>query len=461
MLRATDLAVKVRGQLLARRWLIVALAALLATIVEVGEHQLGGLRDLDPDFVREILLFGVLGPLTIGIILTLLATTTSERIQAIRRLSQQRSLSQQLASFQGWNDLITFVAQYPHVLVSAVQTCLLVADQELGGFEAVAEWRHPDESPTDLDSLRTSGQCRACASAQGAAAAGLYRCRCGETSGPRQASSRYCLPLEYGASTIGLLSLQFPSGVSPSADQIDVLNGIAPTLALAIHDARPERSAAIRAEATEAERKRIAQDLHDTLGQSLGYLHFKLDQLSGDGVLREIGAIRQELERMRDVANESYEQVRSTLTDLQAPPSTDLATCLLKRAQSAADRVGFEVQLASQGQPWTLPLQVQRQILYLFREALSNVEKHADARHVDINLVWVADSLEIRLCDDGRGFEPTVARANGHFGLSIMHERAQAVGGELRLISSPGSGTQVAFTLPVAHANQRSQGGAE
>jgi two-component system nitrate/nitrite sensor histidine kinase NarX len=220
-------------------------------------------------------------------------------------------------------------------------------------------------------------------------------------------------------------------------------------MALAMDNARPRHVAAVRDAAVEAERRQIAQRLHDTLGQSLGYLHLKLDQLTGDNALQEITAIRQELARMRDIANEAYDQVRGTLATLHPASSGDLATALLAQARSIGDQASFEIELTSEGQARPLSPPTQHQVLYLIRESLTNVAKHAQARRVVIHLCWTAGNLTIKLADDGRGFEPAGIQPNGHLGLAIMQERAMQINGFLKLESYPGFGAELTLWLPL------------
>jgi len=204
----------------------------------------------------------------------------------------------------------------------------------------------------------------------------------------------------------------------------------------------------------ERERARIARNLHDSLGHSLGYLHLKLDELAGSRALSENLEVRQELAQMRDVTNEAYEVVRGMLAASLPNTSTELATALLVKARSIGHRGDFKVQLASEGQPRPLCPVVQQQLLYLFQEALVNVEKHADAKSVDINLVWGEDTLTVNLSDDGKGFDPERIKSEGHFGLAIMQERAREINGQLTLTSGPDSGTLVVLRLPLDAVSQ-------
>jgi signal transduction histidine kinase len=204
----------------------------------------------------------------------------------------------------------------------------------------------------------------------------------------------------------------------------------------------------------QAERHRIARDLHDSLAQDLGYLRLKLDQLSHESGLQEIAAIRQELDLTSEIAAAAYEQVKGELVHLYYAGSSDLQTALLGQARFIACRAGFQVQFASEGVPRTVSPDVQNHLFYLLREALTNVEKHAAAKVVRIKLEWTPDALSITLTDDGRGFEPETIVPDGHLGLAIMRERAQEVNALYALASRPGVGTQLTLCLPVTPARR-------
>lgn len=201
--------------------------------------------------------------------------------------------------------------------------------------------------------------------------------------------------------------------------------------------------------ALEKERLRIARDLHDSLGQSLGYLRLKLDAIASDGGFHDVEQVRQDLIRMRDVTNEAYELVRSMLAAARPSNLTDLATVLLAEARSVGSRARFKVQLTTEGQASPLSPIVQQQVLYIFKEALNNVEKYASAKHLDITLVWQENALMITLLDDGIGFNTASPLPEGHFGLTIMQERAREINGVLSVASTSGTGTEITLRLPL------------
>ncbi len=204
--------------------------------------------------------------------------------------------------------------------------------------------------------------------------------------------------------------------------------------------------------ALEKERARIARDLHDSLGQSLGYLRLKLDQYTMDGLSLDEAVFRQELVLMRDVANEAYEIVRSMLAAARPSNSMALHAVLLAQAQSAGSRARFKVLLNSDGEPRPIPPIVQQQVLFICHEALNNIEKHSAAKIVEINLQWEPDNLTITLTDDGHGFNADIPVGSDHYGLTIMQERATEINGYLSITSTPGSGTKLLLQVPYSPA---------
>lgn len=213
-----------------------------------------------------------------------------------------------------------------------------------------------------------------------------------------------------------------------------------------IHDITARKQAEVE---RERERARLARDLHASLAQNLAYLQLKLEEMTDSDALKKIEALRPDLMQMRGVAIEAYDVVRGMLAAMLPSNSSDLATGLLVQTKLLSQRSGFEVQLVSEGTSRPLAPVVQQQILYIFKEALNNVEKHANAQHIDIGLAWGDDALTVTLTDDGKGFEPGDIQLEGHFGLMIMQDRARELKGRLGLASSPGDGTEISLWLPL------------
>jgi PAS domain S-box-containing protein len=219
-----------------------------------------------------------------------------------------------------------------------------------------------------------------------------------------------------------------------------------PAVQIVIHDLTARK----RAERErQKERERIARDLHDSLGHSLGFLHLKLDQLAYGEGLGDAERLRQDMAQMRDVANQAYEIVRGMLATLHPSNVASLADALLALARAAGQRAHFTVQFSSEGLPSALHPIVQQQTVYIFQEALNNITKHANAECVDINLCWTEEALTAVISDNGCGFDVADQHSDGHYGLRIMQERAEEINGQLVLTSGPGCGTQITLRLPL------------
>ncbi|MCB9101103.1 MAG: PAS domain S-box protein [Anaerolineales bacterium] len=252
--------------------------------------------------------------------------------------------------------------------------------------------------------------------------------------------------VETGDTQIFEFQLRLPQGIRDFEAWLVVS---APQEVLAIVRDVTERK--LRTEALEAERSRIARHLHDTLGQNIGYLRLKLDEFTlSNRYLPEPGVLRQELVRMRDVADEAYELVRSILAAAHLSNSSDLTTVLLAKAKVVGHRGRFKVNLASEGPARRLSPVIQQQVFYIFQEALNNIERHAQAQNVAINIIWTDDRLVIKLFDDGCGFQSHASRQEGHFGMTIMQERTDDIQGLLLIDSTVGVGTEVILQLPLA-----------
>ena len=440
--------------LLRWRWWVVTLLALITVSFEILEHFTMP-HPVDAHFWRELVVFGILGPLLGGLGLSLLQRAQMERTRAVGHLNRHHELNQQLVGSLDWDELARVLVKFPSSVAPFTGASLLVYERSPARFELAAEWWDlRGDAPLSPMPFQAPDFCRACGLAKSGVSPAIVPCNylenaCLSSRTVPARYARYCLPLVHGAQLIALLQLYMPAEAPLTDAQTEILNSLAPSMALAIDGARPQPAASVHAAVVRAERQRIARELHDTLGQNLGYLRFKLDQLTDGNTLGEIVAIRQELERMRDIANEAYQQVRGTLTVLRPNCSAELTTALLALAQSVGARANFEVELTCEGQSRPLPEFVQRQILELFREALFNVERHANAERVTIRVLWTEEVLTIRLADDGRGFEPERILPNGHYGLTIMRERAEEIDAAFVLSSQLGMGTELTLRLPL------------
>ncbi len=191
----------------------------------------------------------------------------------------------------------------------------------------------------------------------------------------------------------------------------------------------------------------IARDLHDTVGQNIGYLRMKLDHLAEKGV-HDPQALKAELENMLKVADESYDLIRGKLDTLQAGDLTDPISSFTQYASKVEARSAFKINLSTQGDARPLAPNQVRQLFFVFREALSNIEKYANASLVDVRLTWNEDDLTLVIADNGHGFDLEDLDLCNRYGLRFMRERIESLNGVFEVQSANKAGTTVEISLP-------------
>jgi signal transduction histidine kinase len=198
------------------------------------------------------------------------------------------------------------------------------------------------------------------------------------------------------------------------------------------------------------ERNRLARELHDTLAHTLSALSVQLETTSAYWEVDPAAAQRM-LATALDVTRTGLQETRRALTSLRASPLDDLglAQALRQVASETAARANLRLDLQVPGRLPTLAAAVEQCLYRVAQEATANVAHHANAQTLTVQL-RVDDEITLRVSDDGRGFTPQQAELAGHFGLSGMRERAQLVGGVLRITSQPGQGTTIQLSLKEA-----------
>jgi two-component system sensor histidine kinase DegS len=173
----------------------------------------------------------------------------------------------------------------------------------------------------------------------------------------------------------------------------------------------------------------------------------KLDHLSSKtGWTKAI--LLNELETMKKAANESYDLIRGTLVVLQSGASPDLFNIFTRYAEQVEERSDVRIEFSLEGDARPISPKRMRQLFYIFREILTNIEKHAQAQHVSIKVGWGDESLDLEVCDDGVGFDPENIQFGGHYGLRFMRERVELLNGSLNIQSAAGAGTNLEVRVP-------------
>lgn len=203
--------------------------------------------------------------------------------------------------------------------------------------------------------------------------------------------------------------------------------------------------------ATLEERQRIARDLHDTLEQELVGVNMLLDstfkKLNGghSEATETLDLARRLLRRAREDSRSTIRELRSVALEQRGLPAA--MEELLKPLATAA---GADFRVVVNGTPFRLAGTMESNFLRLAQEAVANAGKHSQAKNIDLRLDYEPERVCLEIRDDGRGFDLEAASAEpGHFGLSGMRERAEKLGGQLRIESEPGRGTRVFLEIQI------------
>ncbi|MDY7077969.1 MAG: CHASE4 domain-containing protein [Chloroflexota bacterium] len=271
-----------------------------------------------------------------------------------------------------------------------------------------------------------------------------------------------CVPLEVEEQVIGVLNVESEKVDAFDEDDQRLLSTLADQAALALENARlyeavtqqreQLRALAMRlAEAEEAERQRLARELHDQVGQNLTALGLNLNIVRSqipDEMLDVHEVIHSRMDDSLKLVMQMTERIRGVMADLRPPVLEDygLVSALRWYAAQFSSRVGITVTVPSEESIPRLATSVENGLFRIAQEALTNVAKHAQATRATVTVDMDGGAVRMIVADDGVGFDPArAAEPDGRrgWGLLTMAERAEAVGGHFRVESGPQQGTRV------------------
>jgi PAS domain S-box-containing protein len=198
---------------------------------------------------------------------------------------------------------------------------------------------------------------------------------------------------------------------------------------------------------TEAERRRIARDLHDGVLQDISYTAAALGliMLEAEGT-----GLGEELQNAVDAIRRSAQGLREAVDDLrledeEGRPFPELVESLVRRVRTMARDVETSLEV-EEGFPTASLGETGTQLLRIIQEAVTNARRHSGAKRVSVSLRIEGSNLVSEISDNGRGFG---SETSPGMGLRSMRERAALIGGELEIESEPGQGTSVQVRLPL------------
>jgi two-component system NarL family sensor kinase len=266
------------------------------------------------------------------------------------------------------------------------------------------------------------------------------------TDGLRYHSS---IPLYGHGKKLGVLNVASTDWQELSEEDLQLLYTVGDLLSIALERTRLfEQSAQLGAA---EERNRLAREIHDTLAQGLTAVSLKLETVDA---LLEAGS---EIERVREVVGQALaltranlEEARRSVLDLRAAPleGRTLPEALDRLAEEISDRSGLQVSFKTVGGNRPLPLRIEVGLYRIAQEALTNIQRHADATTVKMQLTVTTGHVKLIVEDDGRGFDPDAISKNS-FGLIGVNERARLLGGTFRIESSTGAGARAEIIVPL------------
>jgi signal transduction histidine kinase len=209
---------------------------------------------------------------------------------------------------------------------------------------------------------------------------------------------------------------------------------------------RAELAAAHHEAGVQAERHRLAGEIHDTLAQ--GFTSIVTLLQAGQASLDAASPARRHLDLALATARENLAEARILVTTL-TPATLEAGTLgdTVRRVTSATGaQAGVEAHAEVTGTARRLPTGTEVVLLRVCQEALANVRKHADARQVRVRLCYAGATVRLTVTDDGKGFHP--GGTNGGYGLTGMRDRVSQVGGTVEVASVPGRGTEVSAEVP-------------
>jgi len=254
-------------------------------------------------------------------------------------------------------------------------------------------------------------------------------------------------PLEHLIERVERIDPSEPSTFEIEGDPVEEIDRLARSFRRILQrvDDERKRSGKLVLRAQEEERRRVARDLHDEVNQALTAILLRLEALSQDSPPERAA----EVTELKRLASQAMDELLNLARQLRPTALDDhgLLPAIEAQLRNFGERTGIEARLDSSGDTDGLDEEKQTVVYRVAQEALNNASRHANAQHVEVSLAVAGHGAELRVRDDGVGFDPVSRNGNG-LGLEGMAERARLVGGELDVRSSPGSGTELTLRVP-------------
>ncbi|KAA3659036.1 MAG: GAF domain-containing protein [Chloroflexi bacterium] len=263
--------------------------------------------------------------------------------------------------------------------------------------------------------------------------------------------SLVAIPIRAHDTVLGVLDVMTRTHRTYSPEELALLRSIGEQIGITLDGLQSMQESRRQANqvAILEERERISAELHDGLLQTLGYLYLQLDQMKDT----QLPQYSQQLTRLCTVLEAASQEGRAYINDLREtpPPPAPLQAALQTLFNTFHEEYNLEINLDLDDRPILMDKDRITNLEKIAREALLNAVRHGQANTISLSCHHLGADGELLIVDDGVGFVPGVRPEDGrkHFGLSILQARAERIGGELTIDSSPGNGTRITVNWPL------------
>jgi nitrate/nitrite-specific signal transduction histidine kinase len=257
------------------------------------------------------------------------------------------------------------------------------------------------------------------------------------------------VPMRIKNKILGVLSVVSEKERPIGPEEVTLLATIADQVGVAVENARlyeqAEQLAVIE------ERQRLARELHDSVTQSIYSVNLMAETARRAASVGDLDRTRHLLDRCGEMARQALKEMRLLVYELRpaALAQEGLVGALQQRLDTVEGRAGVKCRLLVEGDSSLLLPSVEMNFYRIAQEALNNALKHAEATEVTVSLQIKAESANLIINDNGKGFDPSVAREQGGIGLKSMQERTAQLAGKFTLESAPNKGATVSVCLPI------------
>lgn len=379
-----------------------------------------------------------------------LNNTLEKRVfQRTRELEALNVVTQEITSRLDIQQVLSSVTEKTRELLNGDVSflCLLDASQPLLKLQTFSG--SLDAAVDDTTIIKEHDLTETVISSSKAVVCGIDTCREGcSILSDKYRRSHMAAPLRSNDQIIGALCVGSTSAQKFGDESIELLTKLANTAAIALENARLYEQA--ERIATLEERRRIAADMHDGLGQTFSYLGLMTDQALELLSSGKNQAAKERLHLTRETIEKATGNVRKAINRLmdENPIHSDLCCQLQDVANELSAQHNAIIEWRCDFEsPCNCPTHVNEQVVHVAREALTNAIAHAHPSQIVVQFTKRDHDHVLLIEDNGKGFDSSLPSPNGHFGLQIMKARALRVGGLLTVHSAPGQGTRVILSF--------------